>query len=69
MTAGTQVVIDWISGLGNNKWWTLLLGMAWIALMAFVCYVGIEIAAAIQYGAVALAGLAASSKAIRSRTR
>src|SRR3974377_1500693 len=32
---------DYVSGLANNKWWTLLLGMAWIALMAFVCYIGI----------------------------
>jgi amino acid transporter len=45
---------DYISGLANNKWWTLLLGMGWIALMAFVCYIGIEIAAAVQYGLLAV---------------
>jgi amino acid transporter len=44
----------WVTGLGNNKWWTLLLGMAWIALMAFICYIGIEIAAEIQYGLLAI---------------
>jgi amino acid transporter len=45
---------DWVTGLANNKWWTLLLGMIWIALMAFICYIGIEIAAAVQYGLLAV---------------
>ena len=41
---------DWVSGLANNKWWTLLLGMIWIVLMALICYIGIEISAGVQYG-------------------
>jgi amino acid transporter len=45
---------DWISGLGNNKWWTLLVGIAWIIAMAYICYIGIEISARLQYGLLAI---------------
>jgi amino acid transporter len=45
---------DWIAGLGANKWWTLLLGAGWIVLMTFVCYIGIEISARLQYGLLAV---------------
>ena len=45
---------DWITGLGNNKWWTLLAGLIWIAVMAFICYIGIEISAEVQYGLLAV---------------
>jgi amino acid transporter len=44
----------WISGLGTDKWWTLLAGLIWIAVMAFVCYIGIEISAEVQYGLLAV---------------
>ena len=44
----------WIAGLGNNKWWTLLLGTGWIIAMATICYLGIEISAEIQYGLLAI---------------
>jgi amino acid transporter len=37
-------------GLAASKWWTLGAGLAWIAVMALICYIGIEIAAEIQYG-------------------
>jgi amino acid transporter len=45
---------DYITGLGNNKWWTLLLGVGWIVVMAYICYIGIEISARIQYGLLAI---------------
>jgi amino acid transporter len=44
----------WISGLSADKWWTLLLGMIWIVAMAYICYIGIEISAEIQYGLLAI---------------
>jgi amino acid transporter len=37
-------------GLAASKWWTLGAGVAWIIVMAFICYIGIEISARIQYG-------------------
>jgi amino acid transporter len=37
-------------GLANSKWWTLGAGIAWIVVMALICYLGIEISAEIQYG-------------------
>jgi amino acid transporter len=37
------------NGPAGNKWWVLLAGMIWIAVMAYVCYIGIEISALIQY--------------------
>jgi amino acid transporter len=45
---------NWIFGLSNNKWWTLLLGIAWIIGMAYICYIGIEISAEVQYGLLAV---------------
>jgi amino acid transporter len=45
---------NWIAGLANDKWWTLLLGVGWIIAMAYVCYIGIEISARIQYGLLAI---------------
>ncbi|HMC39965.1 MAG TPA: APC family permease, partial [Acidimicrobiales bacterium] len=41
-------------GLANSKWWTLGAGVAWIVVMAFICYVGIEISARVQYGLLAI---------------
>ena len=38
----------------RNKWWTLLLGIAWIIAMAPICYIGIEISARFQYGLLAI---------------
>ena len=45
---------NWIAGLGSNKWWTLLLGVIWIIAMGYICYIGIEISARIQYGLLAI---------------
>jgi amino acid transporter len=45
---------DYITGLANDKWWVLLVGVGWIVLMTFICYVGIEISAGIQYGLLAI---------------
>ena len=45
---------DWIFGLSNDKWWTLLLGVGWIIAMATICYLGIELSAEIQYGLLAI---------------
>ncbi len=41
-------------GLANDKWWTLIAGVAWIIAMTWICYVGIEISARIQYGLLAI---------------
>ncbi len=45
---------DWITGLGSNTHWTLLAGLIWIAVMALICYIGIEISAEVQYGLLAI---------------
>ena len=36
-------------GLAASKWWVLLVGVLWIAVMSWICYVGIEISARTQY--------------------
>jgi amino acid transporter len=41
-------------GLAASKWWTLGAGVAWIVVMAGICYIGIEISAEIQYGLLAI---------------
>ncbi len=41
-------------GLAASKWWTLGAGVAWIIVMAAICYIGIEISAEIQYGLLAI---------------
>jgi amino acid transporter len=35
--------------LGNSKWWSLALGVIWIAVMTWICYVGIEASAKTQW--------------------
>ena len=45
---------DWVTNLSTNKWWTLLLGVGWIIAMAYICYIGIEISARLQYGLLAV---------------
>jgi amino acid transporter len=37
-------------GLAASTVWTTVAGVAWIALMSYICYIGIEISARIQYG-------------------
>ncbi|HWE54270.1 MAG TPA: APC family permease [Acidimicrobiales bacterium] len=41
-------------GLAASKWWTLLAGVLWIVAMAYICYIGIEISARLQYGLLAI---------------
>ena len=41
-------------GLAASKWWTLGAGVAWIIVMAAICYIGIEISASVQYGLLAI---------------
>jgi amino acid transporter len=41
-------------GVASSKWWTLLAGVAWIVVMALICYLGIEISARVQYGLLAI---------------
>jgi amino acid transporter len=36
-------------GAANSKWWVLLIGVLWIAVMSWICYVGIEISAKTQW--------------------
>src|SRR3984885_1617843 len=42
------------NGLAASTWWTLLAGVAWIVLMCWICYIGIEISARIQYALLAI---------------
>ena len=35
--------------LANSKWWSLALGVLWIAIMTYICYVGIEASAKTQW--------------------
>jgi amino acid transporter len=41
-------------GLAGSKWWTLLAGVLWIIAMTWICYIGIEISARLQYGLLAI---------------
>jgi amino acid transporter len=36
-------------GVADSTVWTTVAGVAWIALMSYICYIGIEISARIQY--------------------
>jgi amino acid transporter len=38
-----------ISGLANSVLWSTVAGVAWIAIMTFICYVGVEVSARLQY--------------------
>lgn len=38
-----------ISALGNSTLWSTVAGVAWIAVMTFICYVGVEVSARLQY--------------------
>ena len=35
-------------GVAESRWWTMFAGVIWIAVMTFICYVGIEISALLQ---------------------
>ncbi|TQK42926.1 amino acid transporter [Streptomyces sp. SLBN-118] len=35
-------------GAAESRWWTMLAGVTWIAVMTFICYIGIEISAFLQ---------------------
>src|SRR5690349_6167888 len=35
--------------LAGSKWWTLAVGVAWIVVMTWICYVGIEVSAKVQW--------------------
>lgn len=41
-------------GLANDRWWTLLAGVLWIVAMTWICYIGIEISARLQYALLAV---------------
>jgi amino acid transporter len=36
-------------GLAASTWWTLVVGVIWIAVMTWICYVGIEVSAKLQW--------------------
>lgn len=38
-----------ISALGQSTLWSTVAGVAWIAVMTFICYVGVEVSARLQY--------------------
>jgi len=44
-----QLGLPGVADLGNNKLWVTVAGLAWIAIMTYICYRGIEISARIQY--------------------
>ncbi|MCU1453039.1 MAG: amino acid transporter [Acidimicrobiales bacterium] len=35
--------------IAANKWWVALAGCVWIAVMTWICYIGIEVSAKLQY--------------------
>ncbi|MCQ4082343.1 APC family permease [Streptomyces sp. RB6PN25] len=37
-----------LHGLANNTLWTTVAGVVWIVLMTWICYIGIEVSAALQ---------------------
>jgi amino acid transporter len=45
---------NYIAGLSSSFHWTLLVGVLWIVAMAYICYIGIEISAMVQYGLLAI---------------
>jgi amino acid transporter len=38
-----------ITALSGNVLWSTVAGVAWIAIMTFICYVGVEVSARLQY--------------------
>jgi len=36
------------NGLASNRWWPMVIGVAWIAVMTAICYIGIELSARTQ---------------------
>lgn len=38
-----------ISALGSSTLWSTVAGVLWIAVMTFICYVGVEVSARLQY--------------------
>lgn len=41
-------------GLAGSKYWVTVVGVIWIAVMCYICYIGIEISARIQYALLAI---------------
>ncbi len=37
------------NGAANSKYWVMLIGVIWIVLMTWICYVGIEVSAKMQW--------------------
>ncbi len=37
-------------GLAENKWLVTLVGVIWIVIMTWICYIGIEVSTRLQYG-------------------
>jgi amino acid transporter/anti-sigma regulatory factor (Ser/Thr protein kinase) len=37
-----------LDGLGDNRLWTTVAGIVWIAVLTVICYIGIEVSAAVQ---------------------
>ena len=60
-----QLGIPGVAELADSTLWSTVAGLAWIAIMTYICYRGIEISARLQYvllytvGQAALAGAAA----------
>jgi amino acid transporter len=46
--AYTFLLFGW-DGAAASKWWVMLVGVIWIVVMSWICYVGIEISARTQY--------------------
>lgn len=41
-------------GLAESTFWTTVAGVAWIAVMTYICYRGIEVSARMQYGLLSI---------------
>jgi amino acid transporter len=37
-------------GMAQNKFWVTFVGVAWIVVMTWICYIGIEVSTRLQYG-------------------
>ena len=48
-TLVSQLGFPGVAGLADDKLWSTVAGLAWIAIMTWICYRGIEISARLQY--------------------
>ncbi len=49
ITARYTFLLFGLDGAADNSYWVMLVGVVWIAVMTYVCYVGIEVSAKTQW--------------------